>query len=414
MNLRRTAVALSAVAGLLATVLVGSTNAAVTPAKPGDYNGDGYPDLAIGAQFARPKPFTLRRDAGGVGLAYGGKSVLGTKTQLLHRGLSWVPGPQSESVRFGNELAAGDLNGDGYSDLAVCSGNAGLILGFGGRTGLWRGFVPATSVIPSCRTMVVGDFNGDGYGDLVVGSSGDTSLRLYKGATNGLPAKPDQVIQAGTFGSTALGDVNNDGFADLVASDHNATRSGKSAAGMVRLWWGSAKGIDTARPTVDLAQDLAGVPGDVAAGDVFGVELALGDIDGDDHADLAATAYESVNNRKKAGTVTVVRGAESGWNLTNPSVLSQDSPGVPEDAEVEDRFGTTLLLRDLDQDGRTELIVGTPSDDVGSNAIVRPDAGTVTVFRGSSAGVSTSGVRLITPTTVRMMSKDAQLGTLDG
>lgn len=474
---RRSIWVLFATTTLSCALLVGTTTsqAAVQPAKPGDFNGDGYPDLAISALFARPKPFTLRRDAGGVGLVYGSKSVLGTKTQLLHRGASWVPGAQSSHQHFGRAVAAADFNGDGYSDIAICSdlslNEDRLTLGFGGSNGLWRGFdfdVP-TGTRLDCGSLAAGDFNGDHYADLaVVGSwvnvfygkawineasyddferlgpylqrgepavgdvngdgmddlvtgaganaeGWDRSIRLYKGRRDGLPVEADQVLPPGVYGETALGDVDNDGYADLVAAQAGAARAGKAAAGLVTLWWGAATGIDTSRPKVVLAQDVPGVPGDVGAKDYFGIEVALGDVDGDDYADLAVGADESVSNRVNAGTVTVVRGAKTGWDLSKPTAyLNQNSPGVPEEAEADDFFGRFLLLRDFDQDGRAELVVSAHGEDVGAYPMTRPNTGTVTLFRGTSSGVSATGVRLITPATVRMMSKDARFGGLGG
>ncbi|MBM7787490.1 FG-GAP and VCBS repeat-containing protein [Tenggerimyces flavus] len=447
-----------------------SSQAAVQPAKPSDYNGDGYPDLAIGAMFARPKPFTLRRDAGGVGLVYGSKSVLGTKTQLLHRGASWVPGPQSVNQWFGKAVTAGDFNGDGYSDIAICS-DAGYLedrvtLGFGGSNGLWRGldlYVPDLTRL-ECNSLAAGDFNGDSYADLAIvgrwvavlygkawineasyddlerlgpylwrgapavgdvngdgmddlvtgaganAEGWDRSIRLYKGRTEGLRAEADQVLPPGVYG-----DVDDDGYADLAAAQPGATRAGKAGAGLVTLWWGAASGIDTSRSKAVLAQDVPGVPGDVGAGDGFGASVDLGDTDGDGHADLAVAAGENVSNQVDAGTVTVVRGSKTGWDLSKPApYLSQGSPGVPEEAETNDYFGRNLLLRDFDSDGRAELVVAAPYDDVGSKPFVRSDVGTVTVFRGTAAGVSTTGAKLITPTTVRMMSLEARWGELDG
>lgn len=83
----------------------------------GDFNGDGFRDLAIGAPFERLGTVS---EAGGVHVLYGSiTGIRATGSQFWNQNnpdLGQSPGLED---RFGFALATGDFNGDGRSDLAI-------------------------------------------------------------------------------------------------------------------------------------------------------------------------------------------------------------------------------------------------------------------------------------------------------
>ncbi|MCX5048132.1 MULTISPECIES: FG-GAP-like repeat-containing protein [unclassified Streptomyces] len=109
------------------------------------------------------------------------------------------------------------------------------------------------------------------------------------------------------------------------------------------------------------------------------------DFNGDGYRDLAIGAPGAVANGKaKAGAVVVNYGSSSGISAARHKTTSQSSSGVPGDSETSDRFGTELAHGDLNRDGYGDLVVGTPLEDVGSDA----DGGSVTILWGSPSGLS--------------------------
>ncbi|MFE2535702.1 FG-GAP-like repeat-containing protein [Streptomyces sp. NPDC059371] len=109
------------------------------------------------------------------------------------------------------------------------------------------------------------------------------------------------------------------------------------------------------------------------------------DFNGDGYRDLATGAPGAVANGKaKAGAVVVNYGSASGISAARHTTTSQSSSGVPGTSETSDRFGTELAHGDLNRDGYGDLVVGTPLEDVGSDA----DGGSVTILWGGSSGLS--------------------------
>ena len=88
-----------------------------------------------------------------------------------------------------------------------------------------------------------------------------------------------------------------------------------------------------------------------------------------------------------AGAVNVLLGAAVGLTSTGNQFFDQNSPGVSDSAETNDGFATALAAGDFDNDGRADLAVGVPAEDIG--AIV--DSGVVHVLPGSASGVTATG-----------------------
>jgi hypothetical protein len=82
----------------------------------GDFNGDGYGDLAVGSPGEDASGHT---NTGVVHVLYGGRHGLMRRDELFGQGFAGVPGTPEPEQNFGAALAAGDFDGDGRDDLAV-------------------------------------------------------------------------------------------------------------------------------------------------------------------------------------------------------------------------------------------------------------------------------------------------------
>ncbi|MGW3724353.1 FG-GAP and VCBS repeat-containing protein [Streptomyces sp. NPDC000851] len=105
------------------------------------------------------------------------------------------------------------------------------------------------------------------------------------------------------------------------------------------------------------------------------------DFNGDGHRDLAYGGYNDVD--RTGGTVTVVYGTASGPG-TRTQFIHQDSAGIPGTGEEDDQFGESLASADLNKDGYADLVVGNPTEHVGSQQY----RGSVTIVWGSASGLS--------------------------
>ncbi|MCG3044452.1 FG-GAP-like repeat-containing protein [Streptomyces fenghuangensis] len=109
------------------------------------------------------------------------------------------------------------------------------------------------------------------------------------------------------------------------------------------------------------------------------------DFNGDGFRDLAVSApFATVNGQKNAGQVVVLYGSANGITTTSKrTVVSQDSPGVPGASEAGDGFGHDTTAADFNDDGFTDLAVGTPREKVGKDV----NGGTVQIIWGSASGL---------------------------
>jgi hypothetical protein len=89
------------------------------------------------------------------------------------------------------------------------------------------------------------------------------------------------------------------------------------------------------------------------------------------------------------GAVTVTYGAAGGLSTRTPVKFTQDSAGVPDTAEKNDFFGWSLSAGDVNGDGFPDIAVGAPQETIGSAR----HAGTVTILRGSSTGLTGTGAK---------------------
>ena len=320
----------------------------------GDLNGDGVPDLAVGANTA---------DAGGTnrGAAYvlfmNANGTVKT-SQKIASGVGGGPSLTNYDF-FGTSMTSlGDLDGDGVTDLAVGAKlddtggtNRGAVyVLFMNANGTVKGsqkIASATGGGPiltndsrfGSSVTSLGDFDGDGVTDLAVSAIYDSTGGTNRGAvyvlfmnTNGT-VKDSQKIASGTgggpslanrdqFGSsvTAIGDLNGDGLSDLAVGA-NYDDTGGNARGAVYVLFMNSSG--TAKSTQKIANNVGGGPS-LANGDYFGGSVAnLGDIDGDGVTDLAVGADSDNTGGISRGAVYVLfLKADNSPQFTSPDMAS--------------------------------------------------------------------------------------------
>jgi hypothetical protein len=261
----------------------------------GDVDGDGYGDILVG-----------------IGDTSG--------TAQLYRG-----GPNGVSATpTGNALpasstgTAGDINGDGLADAIVCSRLDKTAYTYhGGAAGLAAGpglAVPTgeTSFGEACAG--VGDVNGDGYADVAVNTSGNAKAYVYYGGAGGvlttgatpLPGSSGGGAFAVTGVVQSAGDVNGDGFADVTMALYNSSH--------VVVFPGGAGGVSTTAQT-DFMLALTGTGSAAYAQFAIGA----GDVNGDGFADLIFSPSQC-----SGYNIFVYPGSASGVTKTTP--LQQWAP----------------------------------------------------------------------------------------
>ncbi|MGW4642402.1 FG-GAP repeat protein [Sphaerisporangium sp. NPDC004334] len=260
-----------------------------------------------------------RRRAGTVTLYRGAQ-----RTAVLAQGTHGIPGAPERGDSFGSAVAAGDFDGDGCADLAIGASE---------------------------------EFAGTPVPD---GADGNGVVQLLYGSAGGL--KP-----AGTLDVTRLGrDRDTDRFgAALTAGDLDGDGDDELVVGIPGLSEGGGvgvfglKGRDPKGRGTLLTQATPWVAQDHLESDQFGAAVAAGDFDGDGRAELAVGAPADTVGATTSGggSVTIVdlRARQAG-------MYTQNSPGVPGEAEKWDDFGGALAAGDFDRDGRDDLAIGVPGE----------------------------------------------------
>jgi hypothetical protein len=276
----------------------------------GDFNGDGYSDLVVGA----PGSNLGAINGGAVFVFYGGPSGPSSRPGTVLVGKTF-------DGLFGSAVAAvGDLNRDGYEDLLVGAyegvadpGAAGAVYVYsGGASGL--GSTPALTLRGErggdqfgSALAALGDVNRDGFPDFAVGArkndkAGEAAgaVYVYHGGPRGPLPEPRTILRGPgpgvQFGAAlaGVGDLDGDGYADLLVGAFGA---GRSAEGAVFLHLGGAAGIRQAAALV-LRGGSPGVH--------FGRAMAGGgDLDGDGHRDFAVGSEGESARGREAGAVFV-------------------------------------------------------------------------------------------------------------
>ena len=417
----------------------------------GDFNGDGTDDLAIGVPFDNAAVQNPIVDSGSVVVRYGwvGDGKLGPPVYLRHRDVT------ETGDQLGRALAACDLNGDGFEDLAVGipferyldQSNAGIVqVHFGFDSGLPvvadTYFAQSTPGVQDDVesgdrfgwSLACADFDGDGYGDLAVGAPGEkgewdptnplcppggAGCKANAGRVNIVPGSaagldyarstivdqdvdgvPNEQDDGDNFGhALAAADFDGDGYADLAVG----TPGEDDFAGGVAVLFGGPGGLHAVGDALFLGENVLG--GTREDGDSFGASLAAGDLDGDGFADLAIGVPDEDSDAADSGQVAVAYGFAAGLDLGRAELWSEDQVFGPGTSQQGDRFGYGLAIGDFDRDGHGDLAIGHPGE-----RMAGIHDGAATVLVGSEDGLTAERRRTFAAGKLGMPGNPLQAG----
>jgi hypothetical protein len=355
--------------------------------KAGDVNDDGFTDLLVGNQDED----TVYLLSGGSGSSSG--AITGASATFRS---------DDGGVDFGEGLAIGDLDGDGYDDVAIgapeddtadYSAGAIYVMSGGslggdynlpddadiyltGPTEAADGFSPTVtfSKARAGTTLGIGDIDSDGYGDLIIGAPEDDSQDTNTGAiyivygdssvTTGLTGSLDDMAGAVFVGESTndqlgsfllVDDLEGDGAADImVTAPGYDDLSGATNVGQVYVITG---GVAYGGGSSIGAESTASIAGSTS-GDQLGIGLSVGDYNADGVKDLVLGAPYNDDSATNAGAVYMFQSARYlGGMLDTTSadvVIYGDSTSA--------NMGQTLATHDVDGDGVDDALVGAPND----------------------------------------------------
>ncbi|MBX7041684.1 MAG: FG-GAP-like repeat-containing protein [Ignavibacteria bacterium] len=356
---------INSVVDVVLTGLVAGDQFGLSVSTAGDVNGDGYSDIIVGAPF---------NDAGGSnsGRAYiffGGSSMNNVADVIL-TGVA-------ASDNFGVSVStAGDVNGDGYSDViagatgndagGTSAGRAYIYFGGSSMNNVADVLLTAEAAFDAFGGSVAnaGDVNGDGYGDLIVGAIGNDAgggsagrAYIYFGGSS-MNSIADVILTGaavldnlGTSVSTA-GDVNGDGYNDVIVGA-SGNDEGGTDAGRAYIYLGGSS-LDNAADVI-----MTGV-----AGDFLGASVSIaGDVNGDGYSDVLAGAISNNSGGEDAGRAYAYFG---GLTMDNTADI------VLTGSTAFDAFGKSVSTAgDMNGDGYSDIIAGATGNDAGGSSAGR-------------------------------------------
>ncbi|MFO0561509.1 MAG: FG-GAP-like repeat-containing protein [Polyangiales bacterium] len=300
-----------------------------------------------------------------------------------------------------------DVNGDGFSDVAIAAPGIGRVdVYYGSATGLSA--MPGATVMPmgsvGGRIASVGDVNGDGYGDLAVTEASGALFSIYAGSAAGLNTTPLSRVTVTMIGGlggrvVGLGDANGDGYCDVAASMPTAHVDGLNENGAAFVFQGSRAGLrSTASWTMHGSANGAAL-GDAIAGAT--------DVDGDRLGELVVSASAMATAAgANAGSIMLFRGRATGLSTAPDQSIAG--------AQANAHFGqSACAIGNADGDGFGDIVVGSPS----SNESGVMFSGRATVYAGSSTGLviaSPTVIRRRDTTTSQFALVVRALGDVDG
>jgi hypothetical protein len=326
----------------------------------GDVNGDGYDDVIVGA----PLYDNGQSDEGRAFVYHGGPGGITTTP-------AWIGESNQAQANFGWSVAgAGDVNGDGYGDVIIgayrysngqdSEGRAFVYLGSStGLLGTPSWTAESNQAVASFGWSVggAGDVNGDGFSDVIVGAnlydngqSNEGRAYVYHGSASGLStsaawtAESNQALADFGVAVASAGDVNGDGYSDVIVGADGYDNV-QFDEGRVYVFHGSSTGLAataawTKEPDINFWQ--------------FGLAVgSAGDVDGNGCSDVVVGSPWASSGESNEGVVHVYQGSATGLASTTGTLIEVDKASA--------LLGFSVgSVGDANGDGFSDVIVGAP------------------------------------------------------
>lgn len=292
----------------------------------GDFNGDGYADLGVGAPGEAVGTVGA---AGAVWVLYGGSSGLRVDNSVsFDQNNANISGDPEKNDHFGSSLAAGDVTGDGRDDLVINVEGENI----SGTTGA-----------EGCIYVLKGSASG-------ITSTGNTAVCV--GSIN----------VGGHLNTVAVGRFHGGSNADVVVYA-DQVKNGATGSGALAVLRGGSGGISSTNVTL-ISQNSPSVSDGAEAGDKFGAALGVGDVDRDGADDLAVgVPGEDTGGGIGQGAVHVFLGGASGLTSAVDYFFTENQALIAATGQVDEQFGSAVRFLDVSNDGTPELLVTAPHED---------------------------------------------------
>jgi hypothetical protein len=351
----------------------------VCVATAGDVNGDGFSDVIVGAYLYD----NGQSDEGMVFVYHGSAAGLASAP-------AWTNESNQANALFGHSVAtAGDVNGDGFSDVIVGAyqydngqSNEGRAFVYhGSATGLatspaWTAESNQASALLGVSVATAGDVNGDGFSDVIVGApqfNGRGRAFVYHGSAGGLATSVTWYEQGeDDFGGSvaSAGDVNGDGFSDVIIGARLCDCP-VGDAGAVTVYHGSAAGLPLGSDWMEVGTQSQGW---------FGRSVATaGDVNGDGFSDVIIGEPHYSNGETEEGRALVYLGRAAVGLAQSPAWVAEGNQ------DIADLGFSVATAGDVNGDGFSDVIVGAFRYSNGHSS-----EGRALVYHGSAAGLAMS------------------------